>query len=618
MKEINRKLHKMIISILLFVAGLISRNYSFISFCLLFTSYVIIGYDVILEAIHKIFQGKLFDEEFLMTVATIGAFCIGEYPEAVAVMLFFQIGEYLQDNAVEKSKKLVTSLVSMKSDNARKLEGETETLLKIEEIKVGDFILVKPGEKIPLDGDVVEGTSMIDTKAITGESMPQSVEASSHVLSGCVNLTGILVIKVTSDETTSTVTKILELMENANRNKTATESFITKFSRVYTPLVVLMALMICLVPLFNHGSFKEWIYRALIFLTISCPCALVISIPLGFLSGLGVLSKYGIILKETNHIETLEKVSTVVLDKTGTLTEGVFQIQKINPVSTIKKELLLEYAAYGELYSNHPIAYAIKDFFQKEMKKEWLMDYKEIAGKGVSALYKKKELLVGNEKLLEEHSIDFKKEKELGSIIYVAYDKKYMGYLVVSDKVRDDVKETLLGLKKMGITDIVILSGDQKENVKEIANELKIKEYYGNLLPQEKVEKIEFIKKSRKGKVLFIGDGMNDAPVLAHADLGVSFGHVGSDAALETCDMILMNDHLKNLVTGIQIAKKTKQVVWQNIFFAIFVKVSVLLLGTFGVASIWHAVFADVGVTLLAILYSFTIYLYHYEEKTFS
>lgn len=613
MNEKDLKLYKIIISLLLFLPGLFLKNDIVLSFGLLFTSYLVIGYDVILEAISKICHGEFFEEEFLMTIATIGSFAIGEYPEAVAVMLFFQVGEYLEDCAVDTSKRLVTSLARMKSEKARKLEGEKELLLKLEEIKIGDRILVKPGEKIPLDGDVLEGSSILDTKAITGESLPKSVGVSSHVLSGCINLSGMLVMKVTNDESTSTVSKILELMENANRNKTKTESFITKFSRIYTPIVVILALMICLVPVFRQGSLKEWMYRALVFLTISCPCALVISIPLGFLSGLGVLSKYGIILKGTNHIETLENTSTVVLDKTGTLTKGVFEIQKMKP-KKIKKELLLEYAAYAECYSNHPIAYAIKKSFQKEIKKEYLSDYKELSGKGVFTFYKNKELLVGNEKLLKEYSIEFEPSKELGSIVYVAYDHKYVGYLVVADQVREDAKEMLFELKKMGITDVVILSGDQKENVEVVAQELNIKEFYSNLLPQEKVEKLEEIKTSRKGSVLFIGDGMNDAPVLAHADLGVSFGHVGSDAAVETCDMILMNDHLKTLATGIKVAKKTKQVVWQNIFFSILIKVSILILGAFGVASIWHAVFADVGVTLLAILYSFTIYLYRYDK----
>lgn len=612
-EQVNMKLYKIMISILLFFAGLISKNNEIISFGLLVTSYIIIGYDVILGAVQNIFQGEIFDEEFLMTIATIGSFAIGEYPEAVAVMLFFQIGEYLQDRAVEKSKKLVTSLASMKSENATKLENEKEFVVKTEEIKIGDLILVKPGEKIPLDGDVINGRSIVDTKAITGESLPKTVEPSTHVLSGCVNLTGVLTIKVTNDITTSTVTQILKLMEDSSRNKTTTEEFITKFARIYTPIVVILALMIALVPIFTQGSFREWIYRALVFLTISCPCALVISIPLGFISGLGVLSKHGILLKGTNHIETLEKINTVVFDKTGTLTEGIFQIQKIKPIASIDKEELLKYIAHAELYSNHPIAYAIKEEYNGETRKEDLKEYQEIAGKGIMVLYQGKELLVGNDKLLEEHHIPYKYDKELGTILLVAYDQKYLGYIVVADKIREEASQLLKELQELKITDVVILSGDKKENVEQVAKKLKIKEYYSELLPQEKVEKIEELKRRKSGKVLFVGDGMNDAPVLIHSDLGVSFGHDGSDAAVETCNMILMNDHLNKIATAIRIAKKTKQIVWQNILFSILVKISILLLGALGIATIWHAVFADVGVTILAILYSFTIYFYHYE-----
>lgn len=614
MKEkMDMKLYKIIMSLVLFITGLLSKSVSNVAFVLFLTSYIIIGYEVIKEAIEDIFHGEIFGEEFLMTLATIGAFVIGEYAEAVAIMLFFQIGEYLQDRAIEKSKNLISSLASLKSEKTTILVGNKEKVIDTEKVKIGDTILVKPGEKISLDGDVLKGTSTIDTKAITGESIPSKVEKGSHVMSGCVNLSGVLTIKVTNDESTSTVTKILSLMENADRDKTSTESFITRFAHIYTPIVVILALMICLVPVFIGGSFKAWLYRAFVFLTISCPCALVISIPLGFISGLGVLSKHGILVKGTNHIETLEQVDTVVFDKTGTLTEGTFEVQEVEVKKGVKKEELLKYAALAEQYSNHPIAHAILSSNKEKISKKDLSHYQEIAGKGIFVLYKKKVLLVGNANLMKENNISYNGKNKVGSIVYVAYDNQYLGSILVADKVREDAKTTIEELKKIGVQKIYILSGDHEGNVKPLVKELGITDYYANLLPQEKVEKVLSLKENTKGKVMFLGDGINDAPVIVHADLGVSMGGIGSDAAIETSDMILMNDHLSSIPVGIRIAKKTKQVVWQNILFAFFVKVFVLILGAFGIATIWHAVFADVGVTILVILYSFTIYFHDYK-----
>lgn len=609
-RKIDMKLYKIIISGILFVGGLLFHDHEMASCVLLLFSYLIIGYEVIIEAFKNIFHGRLFDENFLMSIATIGAIAIKEYPEATAIMLFFQIGEYIQDRAVEHSKGAITSLASMRSDQAHlKIENKLQTVA-IEKIKIDNIVVVKPGERIPLDGVVLDGESNLDTSMITGEAMPSHVSKGTTVISGCINLDGLLTVRITNDITTSTVSKILHLMEDASEKKTETEQFITKFARYYTPIVVLLAVFIVLIPTLLGGDFSSWLYRGLVFLTISCPCALVISIPLGFISGLGLASKHGVLMKGTNHIETLNEVKTVVFDKTGTITKGSFEVTKITPAPHYKKNDVLWYAALAESYSNHPLSYPIKKAMTKSFDSSLLSDYQEVAGKGISVKFQKKTILVGNASFMEEHNITIKKEKTIGTVLYVAYDEQYVGSIVVNDEIKADAKVLVDGLKSLGIERLVMLSGDSSDNVKAVAKKIGIKEFYAELLPQEKVEKMEELKRESLGKVVFIGDGMNDAPVLALSDLGVSMGGIGSDAAIEASDIVIMNDEPSRLVNAIKISKKTKQVVWQNIIFAITVKVFVLLLGALGIANIWHAVFADVGVTILAVLYSFTIYLY--------
>lgn len=608
--KIDMNLYRILISSILFVAGLIFHEEVLASKVLLLFSYIIVGYETFIEAVKNLCHGKLFDENFLMVVATIGAIAIKEYPEAVAVMLFFQIGEYIEHKAVEKSKKAVTSLAGMRSDQANLKRGEKVEVVAIEEVKVNDQIVVKPGERIPLDGVVLEGKSNIDSSMITGESLPLHVLKGSKVISGCINLDGVLTLQVESDVTTSTVSKILDLMEHASEKKTVAEQFITKFARYYTPIVVVLALLIAVIPVLFGGDFSVWLYRSLVFLTISCPCALVISIPLGFISGLGLASKHGVLFKGTNYMEVLNEVETVVFDKTGTLTKGVFEVVKVTPVKGYTKDDIVEYAAIAEHYSNHPLAYPIQKASKRSYQPELLSDYQERSGKGISVLYEKNSILIGNEAFMEENSIKIKKEKMVGTVLYVAYNHKYVGSIVVADEIKEDAKKLIDGLKDLGIKRFILLSGDNEKSVDAISKQLGITEYYANLLPQEKVEKVEKFKRETKGTILFIGDGMNDAPVLALSDLGVSMGGIGSDAAIEASDIVIMDDQPSRLISAIKISRKTKKIVWQNIVFAITVKVLVLILGAFGIANIWHAVFADVGVTLLAILYSFTIYLY--------
>lgn len=603
-KKIDMMLIRIIVGACLFILGLFIPQ---INLLMYFLSYVILSYDVLWEAIEKIIKGELFDESFLMSLATIGALCIKEYPEAVAVMLFFQLGEYIQDKAVDHSRKSISSLVKMRSDIVHIKKNKKEIDVDPRMVTVGEIIYVRPGERISLDGEIIKGESSLDTSALTGESMPIFVKKGSKVLSGSVNKTGYLEVLVTMDYKNSTVSRILSLMEEATSAKTKTENFITKFSKIYTPVVVILALFIFLIPTLLFGNFETWLYRAFIFLVISCPCALVISIPLGFFSGLGVSSKHGILMKGSNHLETLTQINTVVLDKTGTITSGEFKVRKIVP-NVKKKEEVLEYAAYAERYSNHPIAEAIRESYKKKIDESYIEDVKEVSGCGVKAIVHGKEVFVGNTKFMEKNKIKVIHVRQTGTVVHVAVDKEYYGYLLISDVLKPGMKTFINDLKKENIDKIVILSGDNDEVVKKVSNSIGVSESLGSLLPDDKMNYVQNIMKDKTRKVLFMGDGMNDAPVLVLSDVGVSMGGIGSDAAIEASDIVLMHDDPRTILKGIKIGKKTLKIVWQNIIFSIGIKILVLFLGAFGITSIWSAVFADVGVTILAILNSMRIW----------
>ena len=595
------------ISAISFAVALIFNLSVYVKFTLFFISYIIVGGEVILTAAKKILKGQVFDEHFLMSIATIGAFAIGEYPEGVAVMLFYQIGDLLQDAAVDRSKRSIKELMDIRPDYANLKIGDEIKRVSPEEVKTGDIIIVKPGERIPLDGKVIDGKSMVDTSALTGESVLREVYEGSEVLSGFINKNGLLTIEVTQEFGESTVSKILDLVEKASSRKASTENFITKFAKYYTPIVVFLALIIAVIPplIIPAATFKEFIYRALIFLVISCPCALVLSIPLTFFAGIGAASKNGILVKGSNYLEALSNVETVVFDKTGTLTKGVFKLTEIKPVNGISRDALLEYTAYAESFSNHPIAESILKAYGKEVDRSKIKKYEEISGNGVRANIEGKEVLVGNAKLMKMENIDCVTGDSTGTIIHVAIDNKYCGYILISDEVKEDSSKAIESLKKMGIKRIVMLTGDNKAVSDKIAASLGIDEVYSQLLPNEKVGVLEKLyADNKKGKLIFVGDGINDAPVLARSDVGVAMGGIGSDAAIEAADVVLMTDEPSKLVTAIKISKRTKLIVWENILLALGVKVVVLALGALGVATMWEAVFADVGVALLAVLNS--------------
>ena len=585
----------------------------YIKIILFVISYFIVGKDVLVSAYKNIRAGEFFDENFLMGIATIGAFLVGEYTEAVAVMLFYQVGELFQEMAVNKSRKSISDLMNIKPDFANlKVENEIKKVLP-EEVNVNDLILVKPGEKVPLDGIIIEGTSTGDTAALTGESLPREFGVGDEILSGTVNNNGLLTIKVTKVFSDSTVSKILDLVQNASSKKSKTEKFITKFARYYTPIIVGVALLVATVPPFvlGNGTFYEWFYRALIFLVVSCPCALVISIPLGFFGGIGAASKNGILIKGGNYLEALDKVDTVIMDKTGTITKGTFKVVEINVKNDkISKEKLLEYVADVESFSNHPIAKSVVEEYEKngqKVIKESIKKYDEISGYGISAELDDTNILVGNNKLMELEKIEYDFIESIGTTIYVAIDREYAGNIVIADQIKEDSVNAVKALKNQGISNIVMLTGDNRNIANDIAKKVGINEVYSELLPNEKVDKVEeiFAKKENKdGKVLFVGDGINDAPVLARADIGVAMGGVGSDAAIEAADVVIMTDELSKISDTIKIAKKTKKIVWQNIIFALSVKAIVLLLGILGLSTMWEAVFADVGVALIAVLNS--------------
>ncbi len=603
----KKKRNKIFIALILFILAIIVSKLKiniWVSKIIFIISYITVGTEIIKKALRNIKRGKVFDENFLMTVATIGAFLIGEFPEAVAVMLFYQIGELFQSYAVDKSRRSIAELMDIRPDYANieknnKLEKENPN-----KVKIGDIIVVKPGEKIPLDGIVIDGNSMIDTKSLTGESVPKSVGINDEVLSGCINGEGILKIKVTKEFGESTVTKILELVENASSNKAKSENFITKFSRYYTPIVVVVAVFLAIIPpIITNTEFTDWIYRALSFLVVSCPCALVISIPLSFFGGIGGASKQGILIKGSNYLEALSKSEIAVFDKTGTLTKGVFEVQKINAIN-ISKDELLEYAAYAENYSNHPIAISIKSKFGKNIDELKILDTKEIAGHGICATVKGKEVLIGNQKLMEKNNIVFNKCNEVGTILYIAIDKKYSGFILISDEIKNDSEVAIRDLKKNGINKIVMLTGDKKEVANEVGKKLTIKDIYYELLPENKVEKVtNLLNQKSKGRTLFfVGDGVNDSPVLALSDIGIAMGALGSDSAIEAADIVIMNDEPSKIVDAIKISKKTMRIVKENIIFAILIKILVLILVAIGMSNMWWAVFADVGVSILAIL----------------
>lgn len=576
-----------------------------VEFGLYFISYLLVGGEVLLKSGRNILRGQVFDENFLMSVATIGAFAIGEFPEGVAVMLFYQIGEFFQDLAVNRSRKSIAALMDIRPDYANLKVGNDVKKVDPEEVVVGDYIIVKPGERVPLDGVVVEGQSMVDTSALTGESVPREVEVDSGVLGGFINKNGLLTIKVTKEFGESTVSKILELVENASSKKAPTENFITKFARYYTPVVVFAALALALIPplVIKDATFSEWIYRALVFLVISCPCALVVSIPLGFFGGIGGASKNGVLIKGGNYLEALNNVDIVVFDKTGTLTKGVFKVTEINAGNNISKEELLECAAYAESYSNHPIATSIIKAYGKEVKQEEIENYDEISGHGIKVTVRDKEILAGNIKLMDKEKITYTPIETIGTVVYVAINGSFAGSIVISDEIKEDSQNAIRELKEIGVREIVMLTGDNKQVGTKVANQLGLDKVYAELLPDQKVEKVEELdkQKSSKGKLVFVGDGINDAPVLARADIGVAMGGLGSDAAIEAADVVLMTDEPMKLVTAIKIAKRTKRIVWQNIIFAFGVKGIVLLLGAGGLATMWEAVFADVGVALIAV-----------------
>ena len=597
---------KIIISLILFIFAMVIKFENEIINNIIFViSYLIVGFEILKKAIRNIVRGKVFDENFLMSVATIGAFAIGEYPEAVAVMLFYQIGELFQSYAVDKSRKSIASLMDIRPDYANVYrEGNIETV-NPEEVKIGETIVIKPGEKIPLDGKIIEGKTTLDTKALTGETLPKEVSEGDEVLSGCINLNGVIKIEVTKEFGESTVSKILDLVENASSKKSKSENFITKFAKYYTPAVVIIALILAIVPplVIQGATFSDWIYRALSFLVVSCPCALVISIPLSFFGGIGGASKKGILIKGSNYLEALSNTEIAVFDKTGTLTKGVFEVQEVKPVD-ISNEELLKIAAYAENYSNHPISKSIKQAYNKPIDEKEIINSEELSGLGIVAKIGEKNVLVGNEKLMEEKQIEFEKCNKIGTILYIAIDGKYAGYILIADKIKDDAKQTIEELKKNDIKQTIMLTGDKKEVGESVAKEVGIDKVYTELLPTDKVQKVEELLKTKspKGKLVFVGDGINDAPVLTLADIGIAMGGLGADSAIEAADIVIMTDEPSKIIKAIKLSKKTMRIVKENIVFAIFIKILVLVLTAFGLSTMWEAVFADVGVSIIAII----------------
>ena len=605
----TKRLWRIIIgAAVLATAVLLSLNNEWLQIALFIISYIIVGGDVVKRAVKNIFKGQVFDENFLMSIATIGAFFIGEYPEGVAVMLFYQVGELFQSYTVGKSRKSIASLMDIRPDYANVKKGDELVKVDPDEVQIGDIIVIKAGEKIPLDGKVIEGSSMIDTSALTGESVPREVEVGSDILSGCININGVITAEVTKEFGESTVSKILDLVENASSKKSNSEQFITKFARYYTPVVVIIAVFLAIIPplVIDGATFSDWIYRALAFLVVSCPCALVISIPLSFFGGIGGASKKGVLVKGSNYLEALAETEIVVFDKTGTLTKGVFNVQEIHPEG-VSKEELLELTAHAESYSNHPISLSLKRAYSKEIDNGRISDVEEISGHGVIATVDGKKVMAGNIKLMKMMDIPYFKGELIGTIVHVAVNNKYIGYIVIADEVKEDSAQAIKELKAANIKQTVMLTGDNKSIGSKVAKELGLDKVYAELLPADKVEKLEelFSQKSKKGKLAFVGDGINDAPVLARADIGIAMGGLGSDAAIEAADVVIMTDEPSKIATTMKISKKTLKIAHQNIVFAIGIKIIVLILSAFGITTMWAAIFADVGVTIIAVLNAF-------------
>lgn len=597
---------KILIALIIYIIA-IAGNFTniWVKDTLFIISYLIVGLSILKKAVRNIFRGKVFDENFLMAVATLGAFGVGEFPEAVAVMLFYQVGELFQSYAVDKSRKSISSLMDIRPDYANVLRDEKEEKIDPDEVKIGEIIVVKPGEKIPLDGVIIEGTTMLDTKALTGESVPVEVKKDDEVLSGSINESGKVLVRVSKEYGESTVSKILDLVENASSKKSKSENFITKFAKYYTPTVVIIAVILAIVPpfIFKETSFTEWFYRALSFLVVSCPCALVISIPLSFFGGIGGASKMGILIKGSNYLEALASTEIAVFDKTGTLTKGVFEVQKIE-TNNIDKDELLEIAAYAENYSNHPIAKSIKTAYKKEIDTNRIKNIKEISGHGISVTIDDKNVLIGNEKLMEENKIQYTKSEDIGTILYIAVNQEYKGLIIISDEIKEDSLGLVKNLKNLGVKKTVMLTGDKKTVGEDVGEKLRLDEVYTELLPDGKVEKVKKLmqEKTEKGKLVFVGDGINDSPVLAMSDIGIAMGALGSDAAIEAADVVIMTDEPSKIGDAISLSRKTMKIVKENIVFAIAIKILVLVLTAIGLSTMWEAVFADVGVSIIAII----------------
>ena len=600
-EEEKLQVSKIVISVILLAFGLLLSGYPQVKIVIFLFAYLLVGFDIISEAVKNILHGEVFDENFLMSIATIGAFCIKEYPEAIMVMVLYQLGEYFQHRAVEKSRQSITQLMDIRPDFANVIFNDEIVIKTPENVKIDDTIIVKTGEKIPLDGIVIEGSATIDVSALTGESVPKKISVGDNAISGSININGVLKIKVTKLFQNSTVSKILELVQEVAEKKSKSENFISKFAKIYTPIVVFLAVLLVIIPtIFFNGVFSIWFQRALTFLVISCPCAFVIAIPLSFFAGIGGASKCGILIKGSNYIEQLSKVNAVFFDKTGTLTKGAFRVVDIIPNDNCTKDELLKDTAYVEYFSSHPIAISIKQAFGKEVDYNNVSNLEEFAGLGLKATIDGYDVIVGNEKLMNKFNIEFEKQQKDGTIVYVAKDDKYLGAIIISDEIKEDVISSIELLKKI-VKFVAILTGDVKNSADYIAKKIGIVNVYSNLLPIDKVKKIEECIKENK-TVMFVGDGINDAPVLMRADVGVAMGALGSDAAIESADVVIMDDKISKIPMAIKISKKTMSLVWQNIIFALGVKILFLILGALGYISMWGAVFADVGVTLVAIL----------------
>lgn len=604
----KKRLWRIIIAALVFIVALLINNIEWLQIAMFVISYIIAGGDIVKRALTNILRGKVFDENFLMSVATIGAFLIGEYPEGIAVMLFYQVGELFQSYAVDKSRRSIADAMDIRPDYANVKRGDEVIKIDPDEVQIGDIIVIKPGERVPLDGKVIEGNSMVDTSALTGESVPREVEVGHEILSGCININGVITAEVTKEYGESTVSKILDLVENASSKKSQSEQFITKFARYYTPIVVILAVFIAIIPplVIEGATFSDWIYRALAFLVVSCPCALVVSIPLSFFGGIGGASRKGILVKGSNYLEALAETEIIVFDKTGTLTKGVFNVQEVHPKG-VSREELLELTAYAESYSNHPISSSLKQAYGKEIDNGRISDVEEISGHGVIATVDGKKVMAGNIKLMKKKNIAYFDGELIGTVVHVAVDNQYAGYIVIADEVKPDSAQAIMELKAANIKQTVMLTGDNKNVGSKVAKELGLDKVYAELLPADKVEKLEelFLQKSKKGKLAFVGDGINDAPVLARADIGIAMGGLGSDAAIEAADIVIMTDEPSKIATAIKISKKTLKIASQNTVFAIGIKIIVLILSAFGITTMWAAIFADVGVTIIAVLNAF-------------